>query len=378
MTAIEFTGERFIPGEGGAQIAYEHLHRYLFALRFAEGRAVLDAAAGAGYGTALLAGRASRACGIEIDPAAVASAKRMYRAPNLAFVQGDATRLPAATGSFDLVTAFEVLEHVEDPEGLIRETARVCRGDGIVLVSTPNKSVYSDARGYRNPFHVREFYREEFRSLLCASFRNVLFFTQQVRAGSLIAPEQGAEGWEVVTGPPPDEARAPVEPMYFIALCGNAPLEGLLACGSAYLDPTDALLAEWGAEAERLNRVIDELGGWGKALESDLARRDQTLRRTLDEVGERDRTIEGLQQEIAREIASRDRSIEGLQRDFGDRTRWAESLRKDVADRDALLRQTTDALERTDRELRAAERILAEIRRTLVYRVLSRLHVLPR
>jgi len=34
---MNFTGERYIPGEGGCQIAYEHLHRYFFALRWAGG-----------------------------------------------------------------------------------------------------------------------------------------------------------------------------------------------------------------------------------------------------------------------------------------------------------------------------------------------------
>ena len=73
---MEFTGERFIPGEGGAAIAYEHLHRYLFALNWAEGARVVDVASGEGYGAALLAGTARLVCGIELDPLALASARR--------------------------------------------------------------------------------------------------------------------------------------------------------------------------------------------------------------------------------------------------------------------------------------------------------------
>ncbi len=374
---MEFTGERYVPGQGGAQIAYEHLHRYLFAARWAAGKLVLDAAAGAGYGAALLARSAAAAWALEIDAAAVASGRAAYARPNLRFIQGDATRLPFRSGSVDLVTAFEVLEHLADPEGLVREIARVCRRDGLALISTPNKAVYSEARDYHNPFHMREFYREEFLTLLCASFRNVVLFHQQIRAGSLISSE-GGDGWELHAEPPPGAGRGPVEPMYFLALCGNEPFRERLPRGSAYLDPTDALIAEWGAEAARLNGDIERLGSWGKALETELARRDETLRRTLDEVGERDRTIESLQQEMGNEIGARDRSLAALRREFEERSRWAGELQQDVADRDALLRRTTEALDRTDAELKGTEARLARIRRAFLHRVLCRLGLLPR
>jgi O-antigen biosynthesis protein len=377
MSAIEFTGERFIPGQGGAQIAYEHLHRYLFALPWAQGHNVLDMAAGSGYGTALLARCAGKACGIELDQTAVGAAIRRYAAPHIDFLRGDATLLPFRTGTFGLVTAFEVLEHVPRPEDLVREAARVCGPRGVALVSTPNKAIYSDARQYSNPFHVREFYREEFLTLLCASFRNVVLFHQHVRAGSLIAAEGGGDGWTVLSEPPPaDTPRLVAEPMYFIALCSNGSLA--FSRGSAYLDPTDWLLSEWEAETVRLNRLLDELGDWGKTLEAEVGKRDETLRRTLAEIGERDGTIEALQREIKRELGARDESIRQLQREFDERTQWAAALEKDVSDRDALLRQTTDLLERTDADLKRTESHMARIRRAFFYRVLCRLGLLPK
>jgi SAM-dependent methyltransferase len=45
--------------------------------------------------------------------------------------------LPFADGSFDGVLAFEVLEHVEDDEGLLREIARVARPGSFLVLSTP-------------------------------------------------------------------------------------------------------------------------------------------------------------------------------------------------------------------------------------------------
>lgn len=50
-------------------------------------------------------------------------------------VFADATQLPFAAGSFDLVLAIEVLEHLPDPEGALREIARVAARD--VVLSVP-------------------------------------------------------------------------------------------------------------------------------------------------------------------------------------------------------------------------------------------------
>ena len=77
--ALAFTGERFTP-ECVREIWYEHWHRYAFAQRFAAGKRVLDAACGEGYGTAMLAGTAAQAVGIDIDAASIAHA-RALRAP---------------------------------------------------------------------------------------------------------------------------------------------------------------------------------------------------------------------------------------------------------------------------------------------------------
>lgn len=45
--------------------------------------------------------------------------------------------LPFEDSSFDAILAFEVLEHVQDDEGLLRELARVSRPAGLLVLSTP-------------------------------------------------------------------------------------------------------------------------------------------------------------------------------------------------------------------------------------------------
>jgi len=52
-------------------------------------------------------------------------------------VQGDLTCLPFPDGTFDLITALDVVEHIREDEGALREVNRVLRPGGVLLVSVP-------------------------------------------------------------------------------------------------------------------------------------------------------------------------------------------------------------------------------------------------
>ncbi|MGD0636313.1 MAG: class I SAM-dependent methyltransferase, partial [Beijerinckiaceae bacterium] len=79
---LVFTGERFHPEISG-NIELEHMHRYIYALAYAEGKTILDIASGEGYGAALLASRAVFVTGVDIAEDAVAHAREKYHLPNL-------------------------------------------------------------------------------------------------------------------------------------------------------------------------------------------------------------------------------------------------------------------------------------------------------
>ncbi|WP_299361690.1 class I SAM-dependent methyltransferase [uncultured Paracoccus sp.] len=59
--------------------------------------------------------------------------------PRVTFVHGDATALPFPDASFDMVTMFDLLEHVPDDAAVAREALRVVRPGGWILVSTPDR-----------------------------------------------------------------------------------------------------------------------------------------------------------------------------------------------------------------------------------------------
>jgi len=71
---------------------------------------------------------------IEYDADCVAAARELTGLP---IHQGSAERLQYETGSFDLVTAFDVLEHIEDHASAVHEMQRVCAPGGLVLVTVP-------------------------------------------------------------------------------------------------------------------------------------------------------------------------------------------------------------------------------------------------
>jgi SAM-dependent methyltransferase len=141
---------------------------------------VLDIGCGTGYGTAELAAQARQATGVDLSPAAVAHARAAYPLANIRFLPASATALPFADASFDLIAAFEVIEHLTQWRDLIAEARRVLRPDGVFLVSTPNRNYYTESRGAAgaNPFHEHEFEFAEFRAALAEFFPHVNLLVQ--------------------------------------------------------------------------------------------------------------------------------------------------------------------------------------------------------
>lgn len=191
--AWPFDGERYTTAALGA-IRFEHLHRYFLARELCRGKRVLDVASGEGFGSAILSQVARSVAGLELSAEVSRHAAENYSRPGLAFASGDARRLPFADGSFDVVVSFETLEHFAESELFLAEIERVLHDDGIVIMSTPDREVYSPAGRKANPYHAREFTRNDFSRLLKARFQSVRFFAQRVIRGSALVAQPSVNG----------------------------------------------------------------------------------------------------------------------------------------------------------------------------------------
>jgi 2-polyprenyl-3-methyl-5-hydroxy-6-metoxy-1,4-benzoquinol methylase len=213
--------ERFVPESmGGELLAAEHLARYEWAAGLAPGRRVLDAGCGTGYGAEMLAA-AGAASVVGVDTAAaVVEAARARANERIAFERADVARLPHADGSFDLVTCFEVIEHVPDPGAVLGELRRVLAPDGVLAVSSPNADRYAPG----NPHHVREFTTSEFRALLAEAFPAVRLLAQHGWISSAVFEERDLDPGALSVRTVKAEARRLGSETYTVALAGSGAL----------------------------------------------------------------------------------------------------------------------------------------------------------
>jgi SAM-dependent methyltransferase len=163
------SGERVYVGKtsGGASVG-EHLARYEFALGLiGRGEFVLDAACGSGYGSQMLAGRARHVVGLDLSESALSYAAKEHQALRLSYVRADLARgLPLLSETVDVVVSFETIEHLGRPERLVAECERVLRHGGYLILSTPDRRVFTELSGFANAFHYAELSRSELLDLV--------------------------------------------------------------------------------------------------------------------------------------------------------------------------------------------------------------------
>jgi SAM-dependent methyltransferase len=333
----------------------EHVARYTFAARLARGKRVLDAGCGAGYGSSELAQTADSVVGVDRAPEAVDFARAAYGLPNLRFEQASCEALPHPGGSFDLVVAFEVIEHLENWREFLLEARRVLAPAGQLIVSTPNRLYYTESRGPTgaNPFHVHEFDFEEFRSELHGVFPHVSMYLENHIEGVTFQPYEAGQTVEVRVDagePAPDESH------FFVAVCahrrqlGNptyvyvpraanvlrererhiALLEGELATKDEWLDKAQQDLAEFDRLSRQQKDELERSNQWAGTLNQELEER-------------RARIVE-LQEEFAREQESARKVAEGYAARFREQeeerersNQWAEALNRELEERRARI-----------------------------------------
>jgi SAM-dependent methyltransferase len=322
------TGERFVPGTRG-EIWIEHWHRYHFARRWATGRAVLDVACGEGYGSALLARDAASVIGADISTDAIGHARARYASiANLRFECAPCTRLPLEAASIDLAVSFETVEHIAEQAEFLAELARVLRPGGLLVLSCPNRLEYRDKRGFENPFHVKELYREELGKLVGAHFPHTAWYGQRPSFFSVIAPEteaaSSAQLVEVEEADPANASGRLANPLYFM-LVGSRDAAMLAA-----VPPVLSVLADRGDwvhhDYEKAMRDLGTTVARGESLERQVA--------------DRERSIAALQEES--------RSLQHAREELRDALAKHEAT---LVERDAELARQREAVSARDREI---------------------------
>ncbi|MFI3285334.1 MAG: class I SAM-dependent methyltransferase [Rikenellaceae bacterium] len=126
---------------------------------------VLEIGTGSGYGVKIIAPHATRFTTLDKHlPAA-----DLLKETTVEFKEATVPPLPFEDESFDFVISFQVIEHIKDDKLFVEEIRRVLRPEGSFIVSTPNIKMSLT----RNPWHVREYTKEEFSSLLGIGFSKI-------------------------------------------------------------------------------------------------------------------------------------------------------------------------------------------------------------
>jgi len=352
---LEFTGERFVPGTEG-EIAHEHWHRYAFTRGLVAGKRVLDVACGEGYGSALLCEVAQSVVGIDIDQATIAHANEAYPdRPNLRFAEGSATALPLPPASVDAIVSFETVEHLDaaDQKAMIADFARVLAPGGLIVLSSPNRPEYSDARSYTNPFHRRELDRDELGRLLDGAFPARRWYRQRRYFGSALWAEE--DGWTFESFAADGQGSVPSTlpaALYFVVVAARSEAD-LPPHGPALSLLCDRGDREWQRIEHQAREVL--------RLDALLHDRDAALDRQTPHIHH----LEALVAERDRAVAARDAELAAAKTALND-------TRAQLTQGAAALASASEAATAYHAECGRLERAIAAQERIIAYRQSAR------
>src|SRR5262249_36591920 len=249
---------------------------------------------------------------------------------NLEFRVGSVEAVPLEDCHvLDAVVCFETIEHVWEEQQLrfLGEVERLLKPEGVLVISTPNKLLFSDKLNYKNEFHRKEFYYGEYVSLLKKFFRTVYVLGQKVYPTSYMWQLSGAERSitehqlirsEGQFGPVNSDKK---EALFLIAVCTNGEVE--VPGGSVLLDISERATRGRQEELNTRDQVL-------AAASAELASRGQAAAAAPEQevllraIGELRQAFE----ERARDDAAQQHN-EGRQREVAGVERYAQSLSKE-------------------------------------------------
>lgn len=324
-----FTGERLLPGQADPLLEAEHRARYRLASRWLAGRRVLDFGCGEGYGAEiLLRGGARRVWGTDIDTGAIARSARHHGGGSCRFAVTDCLRSGLRSHSFEAIVAFEIIEHVPSPQAFLAEVQRLLTADGLLILSTPDKKIYSDDTGFQNPFHVHELYQDELSDLVAEHFDHHHLAVQTLAEGQgffPLEPQASPTKGDLVLDPGDRHAIGP----YLLAFASPSPLPKALTADLPllYLGQGDCTV--------RLRRALLD-------LHREFAERSAWA---LD---------------LVRQLQQKDEQLLEVHREYDERTAWALSLNQEAEQLRGQVQRLEETLQRQEKRIEDLERRLQD------------------
>jgi ubiquinone/menaquinone biosynthesis C-methylase UbiE/uncharacterized coiled-coil protein SlyX len=325
---MKFTGERYIPELEDPEISYEHWHRYLFAKQFVSGKVVLDVACGEGYGSYFLATTAKKVIGVDVSQETIKYASSKYLRDNLEFRTGLASNIRIENAIFDVIVSFETIEHITEADqfAFLAEVKRLLKSNGVFLVSTPNKLIYSDLHNYKNEFHLKEFTIPEFQEFLNVRFKYVDLLGQKIEMGSYMTGLDNKHrslteyrlNFSEKGFRPTDEPR---DILYVVAVCSDKPL--------AKVSASFALDISWRMISIR-DRQIGE-------LTAQVAEKEQSVQALSAQVAEKEKSVKAL----SAQVAEKEKSVKALSAQVAEKEQSVQALSAQVAEKEKSVKALT-------------------------------------
>ena len=179
---MTFAQERIVPKEMRESngLLIEHKKRYEFASNYTQGR-VLDIACGVGYGSEVLFSYGEgikKVIGVDNNKEVIKYARANYDFDKTEYLVADARdeKLKEELGTFDTIVSMETIEHIKDDYLFVENLTKLLKEDGSLIISTP----YGKGRGVEcsNPYHYRQYKKNEFITLLKSYFSKIKLFGQ--------------------------------------------------------------------------------------------------------------------------------------------------------------------------------------------------------
>jgi SAM-dependent methyltransferase len=183
---LPLTGERTLPDVPEENYWFRrHLAVYEWIAARVAGQRVVDMACGEGYGSDVLAAAGTASVvGVDANPEAHEHARLRYARPNLRF---ERDLVESFAEPCEAVVFLQTIEHVQDAGAILEHFKSMLVPGGVTYVSTPNRLTLAPpgAEKSDNPWHVREYRAEQFRTLCEGHFERVemlgLFHARKLR-----------------------------------------------------------------------------------------------------------------------------------------------------------------------------------------------------